>query len=246
MVIGPTPRGTGVISEATSSAPGSTSPTMPRLGAVDAHVDNDAAGLHHLRGHHRGAPDRDDENVGGEGVGGEILGARVADRHGRVLLQEQVRDRLADDRAAADHDRARAGRARRRARGAAPSRRAAWRERASGGRGRARRRSPDGSRRRPSSERRRGSPSPRRCAPAAAAARASRRRRVGVQRGDPGEQVGLGDVGRQPQVGGVDPGVERGLVLEADVDLRGGVVAHEHRHEPDVAERAARPRPPRP
>ena len=47
---------------------------------------------------------RDNEDIGGQGMRGEILGARVADRDGRVLLEQQVRDRLADDRAAADHD----------------------------------------------------------------------------------------------------------------------------------------------
>ena len=35
----------------------------------------------------------------------EICGARVADRHGHVLGEEQHRHRLADDLAAADHDR---------------------------------------------------------------------------------------------------------------------------------------------
>ena len=50
----------------------------------------------------------DDEHVGVERVRGEVGGARVADRHGRVRLQEQVRDRLADDVAAADDDGARA------------------------------------------------------------------------------------------------------------------------------------------
>ena len=49
-------------------------------------------------------------------------------------------------------------------------------------------------------------------------------------------------IGRQAQVGRVDPRLGRRLVLEADVDLRGGVVADEHRDEADVPER---PRPPR-
>ena len=43
---------------------------------------------------------------------------------------------------------------------------------------------------------------------------------------------------RQPQVDGADPGLGRGLVLEPDVDVRGRIVADEHRRQPDAAERA--------
>ena len=41
---------------------------------------------------------------------------------------------------------------------------------------------------------------------------------------------------RQADVSGADPDLLRGLVLGADVDVGGGVVAHEHRREADAAE----------
>ena len=64
IVIGPTPPGTGVMKPATSAAPGSTSPTRPASVRFDADVDHDAAGLHHVGGHHAGHADRGDEHVG--------------------------------------------------------------------------------------------------------------------------------------------------------------------------------------
>ena len=53
-----------------------------------------------------GAAGRDDEHVRVERVALEVVRVRVADRDGRIRLQEQMRDRLADDVAAADDDRA--------------------------------------------------------------------------------------------------------------------------------------------
>ena len=43
-------------------------------------------------------------------------------------------------------------------------------------------------------------------------------------------------VGRQPEVAGLDADLGRGLVLQPDVDVGGGVVADEHRREPDATE----------
>ena len=52
------------------------------------------------------------------------------------------------------------------------------------------------------------------------------------------EQLGLARRRGQPQICRVEPGLDRSLVLEPDVELRGRVVADEHRHEADVADRA--------
>ena len=59
---------------------------------------------------------------------------------------------------------------------------------------------------------------------------------VVVQPVDEREHVVLARVGREAHVAGVDPGLGRRLVLRGDVDVRGRVVADEHRREADVAE----------
>ena len=57
---------------------------------------------------HLGAADGGDENVGLLADPLEVLRARVADRHGAIFLQQQVRLRLADDLGAANDDSVRA------------------------------------------------------------------------------------------------------------------------------------------
>ena len=116
-VIGPTPPGTGVMAEAFSlTGSKSTSPTRRKpLGedvighAVDADVDDDAAGGHHLGldgpGHAHGR----DEDIGLEREPAEVRRRGVAHGHRGVgalaLLDEHGRQRLADDVApAADDD----------------------------------------------------------------------------------------------------------------------------------------------
>ena len=59
------------------------------LGAVHADVDHGRAGLHHVGADHVQLPDGGDEDVGVERVPLEVDGARVADRHGRVRLEQQ-------------------------------------------------------------------------------------------------------------------------------------------------------------
>ena len=61
--------------------------------------------------------------------------------------------------------------------------------------------------------------------------------RVVVELGDLREQVVLGGLCRKTEVGGVDAGLDRGLVLEADVDLGRRIVADEDGDEADVADR---------
>ena len=64
-VSGPTPPGTGVMRPATSlTGPKSTSPDQPRWRAMDAHVDDRRAGLHHVGGDELRLPDGDDQDVG--------------------------------------------------------------------------------------------------------------------------------------------------------------------------------------
>ncbi len=60
---------------------------------------------------------------------------------------------------------------------------------------------------------------------------------VGVEVGQEPEQLVLGGVGGQAKVARVDADALRSLLLAPDVDVRGGVVADEHRGEADVAER---------
>ena len=62
---------------------------------------------------------------------------------------------------------------------------------------------------------------------------------VGVQLGDEREQLLLARRRRQAQIARLDPDLERRLVLQPDVDVRGGIVADEHRREADRAPKAA-------
>ena len=107
-VIGPTPPGTGVIRPARSAAAGSTSPTIPLSVRVDADVHDGGAFLDVGGADEPAAAGGDDEHVRVARPSGEVGRARVADGDGGVALEQQVRDRLADDLAAADHDRVRA------------------------------------------------------------------------------------------------------------------------------------------
>ena len=56
-----------------------------------------------------------------------------------------------------------------------------------------------------------------------------------VELRDETEHVLLGRVLREAVVAGLDTGLIRGLVLAADVDVRGGVVADEHGREAEDA-----------
>ena len=76
---------------------------------VDPDVDDDGAGLEHRAGDEAGMAGGDDHDVGPRDVGGEVARPRVADRDGRVLLDEQERGRHPDDRGATDDDRVAAG-----------------------------------------------------------------------------------------------------------------------------------------
>ena len=150
---------------------------LPVLRAVHADVDDGRARLHHVGRHEPGPADGGDEDVGAARVLGEIRRARVADRHGRVLREEQHRHRLADDLAAADDDRLLAlqldpvlGEHHHHARGRRRHEERLAEEEEPGV-------LTDGSRRRPWPDRPRAAPSARPCARAAGAGRGSRRRR---------------------------------------------------------------------
>ena len=77
---------------------------LARGDAVDADVDEGGAGLDHVRSDEAGAADGGDEDVGLASDCGEVARLRVADGDGRVLVQQQHGDGLADDVAAADDD----------------------------------------------------------------------------------------------------------------------------------------------
>ena len=71
---------------------------------VDADIQHDLTGAHALRADHTGLTGGDDEDIGLAADVGQVLAAAVADGHGRMLGEQQQRDRLADDKAAADDD----------------------------------------------------------------------------------------------------------------------------------------------
>ena len=106
IVIGPTPRGTGVMQpRALGRGVEVDVADQPVVGAVDADVDHRRALLDPVALHHPRAPDRGDEHVGAAAHVGQVARARVADGHGRVAREQHLRDRLADEVRAADHDR---------------------------------------------------------------------------------------------------------------------------------------------
>ncbi len=229
MVMGPTPPGTGVIAPATSRAASkSTSPTRPSPVRFTPTSITVAPGLHPVRLHQTGRADRGDQDVGASADASQVPGPRVADGDRSVRVQEQAGERPADqDRASDDH---RIGPLRldprmpeelhnalRRARHEA---RTALGEQ-SGARG---------------------------GEPIDVLRRVDRgKHRVlvdlagewyldqdpvhlvfGVQLVDQSEQAVLGDRGLQPVVDRAHPSLLGLLALVGDVDVRGGVIAHEH------------------
>src|SRR5579859_3193617 len=88
-----------------------TRPKVADLPAVDpagADVDDRRAGFDHVFADEAQLARGGDEDVGAAGVRREVARLRVAYGHGRVLLEQQERDRLADEVAAADDDSVRA------------------------------------------------------------------------------------------------------------------------------------------
>ena len=108
IVIGPTPPGTGVSSPRGSLRPGSTSPTSPSSVRVIPTSTTAAPCFHHLGRTIPGTPTAATSTSAARVCAARSTRARVADRHRRVPGQEEQRDGLADDGAAADHDGARA------------------------------------------------------------------------------------------------------------------------------------------
>ena len=223
---------------ASSAAPGSTSPTSPASVRFMPTSTTTAPGLTMSGVTSAGTPDGGDEHVGVERVPRQVARVRVAERHGRVRLLQQVRHRLADDVAAADHD----------GTGAVELDLVLLEQRHHP----ARRRGDD---RRPAEVQlagvhrmeavdvlrgsiRPGSPVPRRGATGSGSwTRIASTSSAAFSSATFVQQLLLRRLGRQPQVGGVEARLDRSLVLQPDVDLGGGIVADEHGHEADVAER---------
>ena len=171
-----------------------------------------------------------------ERLPGQVGRARVADRHGRVRLEQELRDRLADDVRPADDHRVLPGRVdpvflqqphdpeRGRTDEVRPSEReqpGADRMEAVDVLGRVDRL--DGRRLVQVRRQRRLDEEAVDCV-------------VGVQLRDDGQQLLLCDLSRQPLVERLDAGLAGGLLLERDVDVRGGIVADQHRRQTDAAE----------
>ena len=77
--------------------------------AVDAHINDHSAGLDHIAGHKALAADGSHQNIGGGADLFEVHRLGVADRDRGVLGQQQQRRRLAHDVGAADDHRVLAG-----------------------------------------------------------------------------------------------------------------------------------------
>ncbi len=103
---GPTPPGTGVIADATSTAEAkSTSPTMWPSTTLIPTSTTTAPGLSIGAGDEAGMAGGHDHDVGPSDVGGQVARPRVAHRDRGVLLDEQERGRHADHGGPADDDR---------------------------------------------------------------------------------------------------------------------------------------------
>ena len=106
LVSGPTPPGTGVMAEATSTADAkSTSPTMRPSTTLIPTSTTTAPGLSIAPVMRPGWPAATTTMSARRDVAGEVAGPRVADRDRRVLLDQQERGRHADHRRATDDDR---------------------------------------------------------------------------------------------------------------------------------------------
>ncbi len=106
MVIGPTPPGTGEISEAFLRTPFEIHIThQPAIRqAIDAHIDHDHTGLDHLRDDETGHAGRHHQDVGQHRELSQILGLLVADADRGVLLHQHQGHGFADDVAGTHHD----------------------------------------------------------------------------------------------------------------------------------------------
>ena len=104
IVIGPTPPGHGRHVPCNLHRRGVDVADETGVRSVHPDVDHGRAALDHVGRHEPGTTGGDDEHVGVERLAREVARARVADRHRRVLLQQQVGDGLADDVAAPDDD----------------------------------------------------------------------------------------------------------------------------------------------
>ena len=229
---------------ARSATSGATSPTSPSSVRVIPTSITAAPVLHHLGRARARDADRGDEHVRARGLGGEVARARVADRHGRVPVQEEQRRRACR--------RCRCGRSRPRPRPCSSTPYSSSSSSTPSGvpgtcagvpassRPGVQR---DGSRRRPSAGRRRGSRALRRSPSGSGSwTRMPSIGVVGVQLGDEREQLLLARRRGQPQVARLDPDLERRLVLAAGCrpprrDRR--------RRAPSPGRSGARTRPPR-
>ena len=106
LVSGPTPPGTGVMADATSTRRGEVHVADdPPIDQVDPDIDDDRAGLEHRTGDETGPAGRHDHDVGTTDVAGQVARPRVADGDRRVLLDQQERGRHADHGRTADDGR---------------------------------------------------------------------------------------------------------------------------------------------
>jgi hypothetical protein len=105
LVTGPTPPGTGVIADATSSRGVHVDvPYQMVADDVDPDVHDDRARLEHVARDEPGSSRGDHHDVGFADLRGEIVRPRVADGHRRVLAEQEQGRRLADHVGPADDD----------------------------------------------------------------------------------------------------------------------------------------------
>ena len=97
IVIGPTPPGTGVIADATSSGRLEVDVAAESvLGSVHADVDDHRARLDRIGAEQFGDPDRGDQDVGAAADGVEVAGAGVTDGDRRVRGEQESSHRHPD------------------------------------------------------------------------------------------------------------------------------------------------------
>ena len=221
-----------------SASAKATSPTSLRLAvggrdAVDADIDHRRARLDPVAAHELGLPTATTRMSACAAERRQVAGARMGDGHRAIGAQQQLRHRAADQGRAADHDGVLAGQR-------AAARRCSSIEQPSGVQGTGKSSGAPGAIEpsRPTligwkpSTSLSGSMASSTCAVSMCLGSGSCTRmpwtRIGVERGDQRQQLGLGRVVRQAMIEARHAELGRELALAADIDLARRILADQH------------------